>query len=115
MFRPRTTGERPDEGLAHPPTLVATRWAAYSLMLTAGVLLFGVIPADDAPVAPVTTHQHLVQTNRVPAGTPRQGQLPAPQLATQHFAAHQHTTVANERGHHVHIRLSPRQLSLAKW
>ena len=114
--------DRPHVGPAHPPTLVGPRWAAYVTLLTAGVLLFGATPSPDAaPVGPPTTHQHVVQTTRVlpdPRWVPRKRQLSAPALPTPKLGAHRHTKVTQapaDGHHHVRTRVSPRQLSLAKW
>lgn len=79
--------------------LVIAACAAYSLVLTIGVVLFGLAPRPEAPgVPPHDLHRHQVTFRLEP--TPK---------------GHVHTGHDHLRGHTVHKRLSPKELSLAKW
>ncbi len=108
-------GEHPDDGPALPWARMFAQWAAYSLMLAFGVLLFGVSPNADAPVVPPTRHG--VHPAHVPAqlelGTHRQRCTPrpaVPSLCDREPTPYGHGTV-----HGPQTRLSPKELSLAKW
>ena len=109
---------QPAEASVLSGRLLATRWVAYGLMLTSGVLLLDVIPAHDSSVSAPPTPQHAVQTtshtcHSLVGADPAEAASPsAPQTRV---GAHLHTRGARESRHEVHIRLSPRQLSLAKW
>jgi hypothetical protein len=95
---------RPDESLAVPPTEVVARWAVYSIVLVTGVQVLGLLQNADAPVTPPSRHQHDVGPTQLPS---RVGlERPA--------RGHEHTTHGRP-GHEAPKRLSPRQLSLAKW
>jgi len=85
-------------------------------MLTLGVLLFGVSPGHDAPIAPPSSGQHGVNPNHEPSHpglAPDQRCTDA--LATASVCGHQRTTHAHSGGHDARQRLSPKELSLAKW
>jgi hypothetical protein len=114
MFHRASSVQRPDDGVPPPSTRGAARWAAYGLMLASGVLLVGAIPAEDAPDALPTSHTHVVHTGGAPAAVtwvPTLRQEANPALAPPEVDVHQHA------GHHAMrlVKLSPRELSLAKW
>lgn len=118
MFPPATRLRRPDGGAAEPTGPTVARWAAYGLMLAAGLALVGLVPAADDSASTPTAHHHTVQTTRVPASVwwvPTLQQLSAPQLPRSQGGAHQHMSIAPEPADGMHIRLTPRQLSLGKW
>lgn len=108
-------GEDPDEGQTLPWARTFAQWAAYSLVLAGGVLLFGVPPDADTPVGPPTRH------GVHPAHAPAKVELgPAPRACTSQRGApalcgHEHPAHEHGTGHGAHKRLSPKELSLAKW
>ena len=115
MFNRWRRGEHPDDGhvLAWARTLAPC--AVFGLMLTVGVLLFGVSPNANIPVGPPTRHG--VHPAHVPA---KVEQGPHPRRCTYQSAlpalcGRGHPPHAHERGHGAHRRLSPKELSLAKW
>ena len=115
MFRRESGHEQADAGLAFWPTLLAARWTAYGLMLTAGLVLLSVVP-HDTPVAPLTSHGHMAQTVQGPATVswvPTLREDAHPELAPPEVAVRLHMA----RAHHEMrtIRVSPHQLSLGKW
>ena len=96
---------------------VITACAAYSLVLIVVVLRFGVSPDAQHPVVPPGTHQHGVHPHQVPSETelvPNQP-LCVSRLATPRLCGHQHTDHGSVGGHERHTKLTPRELSLAKW
>jgi hypothetical protein len=97
--------ERPDPTPALPLAQGVARWAAYSIVLVTGVQMFGLLQGADAPVTPPSRHQHDVRPTQVPSRV----ELERP------FRGHEHTTDGHRSGHDAHKRVSPRQLSLAKW
>ena len=116
MFHGESSRPRPGEGAAQPLALVAVRWGAYALMLTAGLALLQVAPAHDVPSVPPASHVHVAQTGRGAATVswvPTLREEANPELAPTEVAAHQHANLAHHKMRT--IRLSPHQLSLAKW
>ena len=115
MFNRRERGEHPDERPALPWARTFGQWAVYSVMLTVGVVLFGVSPNADTPVAPPTRH------GVHPAHVPAKVELgPHPQRcnpwsADPSLCGRDHTSYGHETGHGAQKRLSPKELSLAKW
>ena len=105
-------GEHPDEGRAQGRARTFAEWAAYSLVLTGGVLLFGVSPDADTPVGPPTRHgvhpPAKVELGPAPRACTSQRGVPA-------LCGHQHPSHEHATGHGAHKRLSPKELSLAKW
>ena len=96
---------------------VITACAAYSAVLIFALLVFGVSPSTPHPVVPPAIHQHNLHPNQVPSETglvPNQ-RLCTSRLATPRPCGHQHTNHGHVGGHDGHKRLSPRELSLAKW
>ena len=115
MFHGWQRGGHPDAGQVHPWARTFAQWAVYSLMLTVGVLLFGISSDANTPVGPPTRHgvhpAHVpaqVELGRPPQSCTSQRGVPA-------LCGHQHPSHEHGTGHGAHKRLSPKELSLAKW
>ena len=83
------------------------------LMLTVGVLLFGVPPNADTPVAPPTRHGAHPVPAKVELGPHQQRCTPRPAGAS--LCGREHPSYGHEPRHGPQKRLTPKELSLAKW
>lgn len=102
MFHLWNRLQRADEPGAPSLAKVITACAAYSLVLIVVVLLFGVSPDAQHPVVPPGTHQHGVHPHQVPS-------------ETELLPNHQHPDHGSLGGPERHKKVTPRELSLAKW
>ena len=106
---------RTDEGMLSL-VQVLSACAAYALALALCVLMFGLSPGAESPAVPPPQHPHVVD----PTGAPLEaGVASNPRCTSARAGArpcgHEHSGLDHQPGHDVHQRLSPRQLSLAKW
>ena len=113
MFNRWKRREHPDEGQALPWARTFAQWAVYSVMLTVGVLLFGVPPNAETPVAPPTRHGAHPVPAKVELGPHRQRCTPRPAVAS--LCGRDHPSSGHEPRHGPQKRLTPKELSLAKW
>ena len=109
MLHRRNRRRRTDEGVSL--VRVVTACAAYSLALTIGVLAFGLPPSGETPPA---QHPHGVHPTQAPLEV---GVAPhaRQRCVSARPCGHERNGRDHQPGHDVHKRLSPRQLSLAKW